>query len=952
MDWVIYVLGDLALTEAVLNGVAMVFNADSFRGSGGFGGGAIFLMMLLSLVGVIFWALKDQWRTVNPSVMLILFIVWMSAGFTRATVILEDVSTGSARAVDNVPLLVAVPASIVTTAAVKIGELFQTAYSTTGGTVPLTDQGFANPLKLMLSLRNTVAFAPDLVVTYSNFSERCVARYMPNFLSDPNGVLNSFKTATPPSEWVWMRAPYYNRTSAVPAGMMLTCAEVAERLAVDFEQYMGGPVNKQIGAAMGVSRPDGAAFGFDQLEDAWLRMSATAAADVQSAAALLALGQAANNGLRCGVLQTTDLSSYLQCVQALHDQAERFNIDAASAGAGFTRTMSNSMSFLLALFIGLSPLVMLVALASGPKALDLLGKYVMFGVWTQSWLPAAYLLNFFVLFKWNEAISRLMTEHGGLTLSALPGWYEQTAKQIAIASDLMAATPLITLAVLTGSYFALAKFADRMSGRDHSDERQLQPAPTAVGANVAVAPQRIGTGAVGFSAEGIAATKISFSDSNDQTLASRASKLEESSAAVARMTGEGTSFARSWEAAKQNLSSSGFRGAREVAETMNYVDSLSRTLQEKHGLSKEVGDRIQGVAKAGVALGGSGLAMSGDFTGAGKEGHDWIAGTDQGRAWKTEFAQRVGSAAFRENADSDATRQAFNLSSTERDELQRTLSTAEKSGKSYERAAALSRSGKLDYSGDYNQTHQRASGAGLAQELVALHANLINTDAGYTSGFSDHSRRATFPAGMGGEARDFNDVQLGVIVAALQSAGHHETVTDIGSRMAGLPAGGLHGLGARDHADLSMDVEARAQQATSEAPQFSPEAAQLQAEVAGRIAQGASPVAVPTQAPPPPGKMRAEVLDRDVAPVSETPPADLGPGNLATQEMRERVTLGTVENAQNTAATAGVATGYVGHKTMQAVKDAGNELFGIGRNTIPNEAPPAGYQQRVDAIPR
>ena len=60
--------------------------------------------------------------------------------------------------------------------------------------------------------------------------------------------------------------------------------------------------------------------------------------------------------------------------------------------------------------------------------------------------------------------------NAALPIEAVPLFFSETMDKIAVASDLLAAVPLITLAAMTGSYFALAKLGERWSGKDYSDE--------------------------------------------------------------------------------------------------------------------------------------------------------------------------------------------------------------------------------------------------------------------------------------------------------------------------------------------------------------------------------------------------------------------------------------------------------------------------------------------------
>lgn len=54
-------------------------------------------------------------------------------------------------------------------------------------------------------------------------------------------------------------------------------------------------------------------------------------------------------------------------------------------------------------------------------------------------------------------------------------YYDVLASRLSVASDMLAATPLVSLAMLTGSAMAVTSLAGRWSGRDHVDEKQTSP---------------------------------------------------------------------------------------------------------------------------------------------------------------------------------------------------------------------------------------------------------------------------------------------------------------------------------------------------------------------------------------------------------------------------------------------------------------------------------------------
>jgi conjugal transfer mating pair stabilization protein TraG len=66
-------------------------------------------------------------------------------------------------------------------------------------------------------------------------------------------------------------------------------------------------------------------------------------------------------------------------------------------------------------------------------------------------------------------------------------YYDVLATRLGIASDMLAATPLISAAMLGLTAYGMVSLASRWSGRDHNDEKLQSPDLVKNGAHVDVA---------------------------------------------------------------------------------------------------------------------------------------------------------------------------------------------------------------------------------------------------------------------------------------------------------------------------------------------------------------------------------------------------------------------------------------------------------------------------------
>src|SRR5690606_38920158 len=152
----IYTLGDIALFEAILNGVAMIFGSGMLEAGAGFGvGAAIGLGLLVSLIVVLAGGMMNQATGrggVNVGVLLVLVVLMVGVSGPKGRVNIEDMYTGQIAAVDNIPMGVAFSGAVISAVTRRVAEGLETAMSTVRGNyIAMSTHGFVNPLRLLLS---------------------------------------------------------------------------------------------------------------------------------------------------------------------------------------------------------------------------------------------------------------------------------------------------------------------------------------------------------------------------------------------------------------------------------------------------------------------------------------------------------------------------------------------------------------------------------------------------------------------------------------------------------------------------------------------------------------------------------------------------------------------------------------------------------------------------------
>jgi len=499
MEVTIYVLGDLGTFRAVLQSVAMVFNDPILSNNGALGiGSAAVLGLLITLLWVLGKGMLAPMGRgeFNPAIVLVLLIVYYAMAVPKVHVQLEDIYTGNIAAVDGVPVGIAYPGAVISAITRNITTKVETAFSGVDGNyISLSAQGFTSPLRLLLAMRKGVENVdPYLAANLKMFMIDCVA-------GSPDFKQGDFARSLNAVAYMLANrrdglTVYF--TPAHPDGESKACAESANLLGPAVDAFLAGSqMTRLLNANIPVrATPNTATPGQWTAPDAEAvqhNLVATAFGTAQSASDFM------QNALFAGMISDSyncasrsfNHAEYNQCMITLVQASEQWKTDATAGGSMFQKTMIPSMNILLLLFYAFAPMMFVFMMMAGWHGLNVLMKYLIFGVWTQTWLPFAAIINYIIQVQTVDELRRVGVASTdavgkGLTVAVLNPFYDVLSTKLAVASEMLAATPLITLALMTGSIYGLVSMAQRMSGRDYVNEKQAspdlhQPAPMSMG---------------------------------------------------------------------------------------------------------------------------------------------------------------------------------------------------------------------------------------------------------------------------------------------------------------------------------------------------------------------------------------------------------------------------------------------------------------------------------------
>ncbi|MEZ1439668.1 conjugal transfer protein TraG N-terminal domain-containing protein [Pseudomonas shirazica] len=542
MDFTVFVLGDVSTFYNTLNSVAMIFNAKGFMTGVYLVGG--FIALISGIMFVIQKGASEQFIPANgPVGGLFGFAMMVACCTIKADVKIEDIYTGTVNKVDNVPLVIAAPASLFTTTMYGLFEKINTAYqSTSGSYMAVTQNGFVTPLKLLLTLRKGVENVdPYLVASLKQYIIDCVPGSTTFSIADFQKSTNIVSYVLGHSRGTGLTT-YWDNVNI--AGSALSCQEAQIKIALKVDAFPSSAAAKQmINAGMKVKSPSGSAYTPDDVSAAITNLVPSLWSAAQSADDFMVNALFYNSvvGTYNCLDSVSDQNSFNLCMTSLTQQDEQFRSDAAASGSFFAKIMTPTMVFLQILFFGFAPIVIIYSLFKGAGSLMMYVKFLGFGIWTTSWLPFSAVVQMYIQ---NDVAEKLteFTEAGLVPSNMKAVYYDVLATRLGIASDMLAATPLISAAMLGLTAYGMVSLASRWSGRDHNDEKLQSPDLVKNGAHVDVASrnqyQSAHSGSVnnGLSLNGAnwntADLKNTLSTSTQSAFGSDHSKRSESSSAV------------------------------------------------------------------------------------------------------------------------------------------------------------------------------------------------------------------------------------------------------------------------------------------------------------------------------------------------------------------------------------------------------------------------------------
>ena len=496
-DGIIYTFGNVDTLVIILEGLAALFDPDQstfFVSENGLGvgvGGT--LAATLALVGVFTTYISEQkLLIVGPLVGLLIYALVAVPKIDR--IFVSDLYSGETVAVSDVPLGIAVLGITMSTIAFNMVEETESAYGTTSlsgspyESSMSQGHGFLSPIKTLYKLRQNLLTAAPSYLVYNIFS------YSKYCLHPSAGLVSDGKPAGNPDFdiYSYRRSPnpltgYFLEPDLIDPDLMsefmdpvlgsegfISCGDLNTMLAsdaaaggisffLDDPGTFGEHLLIQLGSADETMLANCAATG-DCLNG---NTALTDAKDIMSqvlggvgqAESYMQVRLAEDFNQMVANSPSMDAESISQAVSVTRETIELVHLTEVLEGETFLHFMVPAMNSILFIFYGTFPLAMIIMITKGTQAFKYLGGYFLIGIWAYSWMPVATIINLITLSNVAEALNTSRNLFG-ITVQSSPHLLELAMDQLSTGSNLLAATPIVTLVIITGSMFALTSVAN------------------------------------------------------------------------------------------------------------------------------------------------------------------------------------------------------------------------------------------------------------------------------------------------------------------------------------------------------------------------------------------------------------------------------------------------------------------------------------------------------------
>lgn len=460
-----------------------------------------------------------------------MIFIFMAAFVPRVDIAVKDVRSGHVQVVQNVPLGIGWPASVISRVSYWLTDAFETAFGDVDA-AKYTRFGVAFPQRVVTTMLAVKPLTADGKVSLSTYAERCI---VPEMLESPakrQALLNAPDIHVLVSGKDWVNPA----RRILMNGKVMTCTEASAELVSILEKHEIPALESRLGMLLSVKPDDaidtGVIAAIPQAEALMLGVSRTMTESLRQSLMMSAIPDATMTlAAKTG---QAPLSAGVAIARSQGNLASEINYRTLSEMArSALPKLRNILEFTV---IGLWPIVFLMMIGTGSGGAMVCRAYFTLLVSVGLWAPITAIINYMTVHLDAEPLNRLVDQAGGVTLAAASMIRDGGASSQAMAGSLMWLVPVLAYAVAKGSDMALTAVTSSV----------LSPAASAAqaqGSQLAMGNVSAGNASVGnVSSNSVSANKTDASSSwSSQNL--HESSISYGTASMDRASHETTSLA-------------------------------------------------------------------------------------------------------------------------------------------------------------------------------------------------------------------------------------------------------------------------------------------------------------------------------------------------------------------------------------------------------------------------
>ena len=423
--------------------LALITGTDDYRS----------LLLCVALFGLICAAAGAavRYRGGDLIVWIAAMVFIFSAAFVpRVNIAVRDVRSANVQVVQNIPLGIGWPASVISRASYWLTKSFETAFGDVDA-ARYTRFGVAFPQRVVTTMLSVKPITADGKMSLTNFTERCI---VPEILE--NSVKRQELLNAPDINALISTNGWVNPARRVfMNNKVLTCTQATEELKKTLEETEIPALESRLRLKLNVDFKDGVnaalSTAIPQAESLMLGVSRTMAESLRQSLMMSAIPETTMTfAAKAG---QAPLSAGVAIARSQGNLASEINYRTLSEMArSALPKLRNILEFTV---IGLWPMVFLMMLGTGAGGAMVCRAYFTLLISVSLWAPITAIINYLTLHLDMEPMNQLVNSAGGVTLAAATMIRDAGATSQAMAGSLLWLVPVLAYAVAKGSDMAL-----------------------------------------------------------------------------------------------------------------------------------------------------------------------------------------------------------------------------------------------------------------------------------------------------------------------------------------------------------------------------------------------------------------------------------------------------------------------------------------------------------------